>query len=187
MALPVTAAFILLILPAGDLWGKSPGGAASLPVLEDSLPRWGRIARSPEQLLRNALHRLAARDTLGLFQMMPDPDLKSALYRRTPEGRNAGEIQINFVMKFYYLDNQKLMFRALSREGGKPLELVSWKSRSPPVLLKGGGRILRDIELKVRERPDAPVRRLFFVQSIYAGPRGCKIWGIQDEIAPSKP
>jgi hypothetical protein len=182
----VHSAIALLILVAGCFLGNAQATVRTLPVLEDSIPRWGRIAISPQQVIENALIRLSSQDTLGLWQMMPDPDLKTEIYLETPEGQQANEIQINFLKEFYYLDNQKLLLRRLGRDGGKHLKLVSWKSNSPPVLLKEGGRILRDIEILVREKPDAPVRRLFFVQSIYAGPKGCKIWGFQDEKAQAK-
>ena len=181
------AVSFLFLLAWNTAWGKSNAPVQALPVVEDSIPRWGRVARSPERVLYNALYRLAARDTLGLFEMGLNPGQFAALYPETPDGQGATEIQLNFAKEFYFLDNQKLMFRRLQRDGGKDLELISWKALSPPAKLKNGGTILRDIEMQVRDRADNKVRRLFFVQSIYSGPQGCKIWGYQDDKGTPQP
>ncbi len=154
-------------------------------IVEDSIPEWGRVAKSPDALIRNALERLLAKDTLDLFLMMPDPQLFSKLYLQTPEGEKATQAQTNFVKEFYYLDNQKLLFRALKNNGGKKFVLFSWRSMSTPIKLKGGGLIHKDVEIRVKDFQTNELRRLFFVQSIYEGPKGCKIWGFEDHKAVS--
>lgn len=174
--------FLGFLFPAaGCRSQKDPFPAAS--IKEDSLPRFGRIAESPEQLIRNALLRLTLRDTVGLLQMMPGPQLFLEIFNRTPEGKSANEILRNFGREFYFLDNQKLLFRRLGRDGGKDFELVSWKPTNTPVPVEGGGEILRDLEIRVRDKADTTVRRLFYVQSIYVDSNGCKIWGFSDEKA----
>jgi hypothetical protein len=172
---------VSLFLAVGCQSKKDSLPAASLK--EDSLPRFGRIAKSPDQLVRNALIRLSMRDTLGLLQMMPGQKLFLEIFDRTPEGKSATEILRNFAPEYYFLDNRKLLFRRLSRDGGKDLELISWKPTNSPIPLEGGGEILRDLEIRVREKADTTVRRLFYVQSIYVDSIGCKIWGFSDEKA----
>ena len=181
--LPIFLLGFLLLL-AGCRSEKDLLPASSLK--EDSLPHFGRIAASPDQLVRNALIRLKLRDTLGLLQMLPGPKLFLEIFNRTPEGKTASEILRNFGREFYFMDNQKLLFRRLSRDGGKDLELVSWKPTNTSVPVVGGGEILRDLEIRVRDKADTTVRRLFYVQSIYVDSNGCKIWGFSDEKAQAR-
>ncbi|MEO7776788.1 MAG: hypothetical protein ABIY63_04610 [Fibrobacteria bacterium] len=177
---------IPLLLSVGSVRGNSgplPASSTSSSILEDSIPRLGRIAHSPEQLLRNAIARLNARDTLGLMLMGPDPEQLIAIYKKTPEGKNAGEAQLNFAREFYYLDNGKLLYRSLAKYGGKHLALVSWKPTAPPVILDGGGEILRNIDIVVKDQKSGSGQTVAFVQSIYVDKDGCKIWGYQDSKA----
>lgn len=184
-AVLIPLSFLVSVFLAVGCQSKKDSHQAAL-LKEDSLPHFGRIAKSPDQLVRNALIRLNKRDTLGLFQMMPGPKLFLEIFNRTPEGKTATEILRNFGREFYYMDNQKLLFRRLSRDGGKDLELVSWKPTNTPVPLEGGGEILRDLEIRVRDKADTTVRRLFYVQSIVVDSIGCKIWGFSDEKAQSR-
>ncbi|HKP95020.1 MAG TPA: hypothetical protein VJ385_04610 [Fibrobacteria bacterium] len=170
----------LLLFSVGSVRGTPGPLPASSSILEDSIPRLGRVARSPDQLLRNAIARLKNRDTLGLILMSPNPEQLKDIYLKTPEGKNAGEAQVNFAREFYYMDNGKLMYRSLGKYGGKNLELLSWKATKPPVPVEGGGKILRAIEIQVKDWTANSEQRIFFVQSIYVDPQGCKIWGFED-------
>lgn len=174
----------LLLLSAGSVRGN-PGRLPAASVIEDSIPRLGRIAHSPDQLLLNALARLENRDTLGLMLMCPNPEQFRAIYKKMPEAKKAGEVQLNFAKEFYYMDNGKLLARSLGKYSGKNIELISWKTTSPPVLLDGGGRILRDLEIWIKDPETHSEEKMAFVQSIYVDPEGCKIWGFQDHKAGS--
>lgn len=170
----------LLCLSAGSVSGK-PGALPAPAIVEDSIPHLGRIAHSPDQLIRNALSRLITLDTAGLMLMVPNTDQMMAIYSKTPEGKKASEVQRNFAREFYYMDNGKLLFRRLGRDGGRNIDLVSWKATLDPLPLEGGGRILRGIEIRIKDWSANKIRRLHFVQSIYVDPQGCKIWGFEDD------
>jgi hypothetical protein len=175
--------FFVTLLSAGSVRGNPgplPASSIASSIIEDSISGLGRVAHSPDQLVRNAISRLKARDTLGLILMSPDPEQLMSIYRRTPEGKKAGEAQINFSREFYYMDNGKLLARSLGKYGGKNIELISWKSTTPPIPVEGGGKILRDLEIWVKNWTTNSDERIYFVQSIYVDPKGCKIWGFQD-------
>ncbi len=169
----------LLLLSAESVQGI-PGRFRAASIIEDSIPQLGRIAHSPDQLIRNAISRLLDRDLLGLILMGPDPELLMTIYKKTPEGKKAGEVELNFIREFYYMDNGKLLSRSVEKYGGKNLELISWKTNTPPVQLDGGGKILRDLEIWVMDFKTHSKEKISFVQSIYVDPKGCKIWGFQD-------
>lgn len=177
--------FVLSILSAESVWA-TPSRPSAPSILEDSIPSLGRIAHSPDQLLRNAVARLNIQDTLGLILMGPNPEQLISLYKKLPEGNNASEVQLNFMREFYYMDNGKLLYRSLEKYGGKKLELISWKSNAPPVEMDGGGKILRDIEIWVMDPATHSKGKISFVQSIYASSEGCKIWGFQDHKGGGK-
>jgi hypothetical protein len=172
---------LFLLLSAESVRAATLGPQPAGSVIEDSIPELGRVAHSPEQLIRNALARLKEKDGRGLGLMLPDPKLMMSIYLGTTEGKAANEGQRNFGREFYYLDNNKLLGRRLSRDGGKNLELVSWKPASPAIEVEGGGQILRDIDIQVMDWTLKRTRRLYFVRSIYVSPRGCKIWGFSDD------
>jgi len=181
-----------LFLTTGRILGKpaslpaSSTSSTTSSIIEDSIPRLGRVAHSPDQLIRNALIRLKKRDTLGIILMGPNPDQLISIYTRTPDGKKASEAQINFIKEFYYLDNGKLFERALSNYSGKQLELISWKSKTPPLKVDGGGQILRDIEIWVKDMSTNSDELIPFIQSIYVDSDGCKIWGFRDHKAGDK-
>ena len=169
----------LLTLSVGSVQGN-PRRVPTAPIVEDSIPHFGIIAHSPDQLIRNAITRLIKKDIRGLILMGPDPELMMSIYKKTPQGKTASEVQLNFFREFYYMDNGKLLERSLGKYGGKNFELISWKANKPPEQLDGGGKILRGLEIWVKDFNTNTEEKISFLQSIYIDKNGCKIWGFKD-------